>query len=91
MTVTAAQAKLGLHLLFAPIFAALWAWLGARKRSQYAAEICAGAGAGRAWFLGSGLGCAFADDSFRVPLVFLVLAYLLHTTGELCLSPVGCR
>ncbi len=26
---------------------------------------------------------------FKVPLVWLALAYLLHTTGELCLSPVG--
>jgi POT family proton-dependent oligopeptide transporter len=34
-------------------------------------------------------GSGFADSSFRVPLIFLVLAYLLHTTGELCLSPVG--
>ncbi|WP_439952991.1 POT-type proton-dependent oligopeptide transporter, partial [Escherichia coli] len=24
-----------------------------------------------------------------MPLMFLLLAYLLHTTGELCLSPVG--
>lgn len=24
-----------------------------------------------------------------IPLIFLVLGYLLHTTGELCLSPVG--
>ena len=34
-------------------------------------------------------GVQFADDSYRVPLFFLALAYLLHTTGELCLSPVG--
>ena len=34
-------------------------------------------------------GAQFADESFRVPLIFLVLAYLLHTTGELCISPVG--
>ena len=34
-------------------------------------------------------GAQFADDSFRVPLIFLVLLYLLHTTGELFLSPVG--
>ncbi len=26
---------------------------------------------------------------FKVPLIWLALAYLLHTTGELCLSPVG--
>jgi POT family proton-dependent oligopeptide transporter len=31
----------------------------------------------------------FADASFRLPLFFLAFAYMLHTTGELCLSPVG--
>ena len=30
-----------------------------------------------------------ADASFRVPLMVLGLLYLLHTTGELFLSPVG--
>jgi POT family proton-dependent oligopeptide transporter len=34
-------------------------------------------------------GAGFADASFRTPMMFLALAYLLHTTGELCLSPVG--
>jgi POT family proton-dependent oligopeptide transporter len=34
-------------------------------------------------------GAHFANAQFRVPLIFLALAYLLHTTGELCLSPVG--
>jgi POT family proton-dependent oligopeptide transporter len=34
-------------------------------------------------------GTQFADSDFRVPLVFLALLYLLHTTGELFLSPVG--
>jgi len=29
------------------------------------------------------------DDTFRVPLFVLALTYLLQTTGELCLSPVG--
>ena len=35
---------------------------------------------------------AGAHDSFdagKVAALWLVLAYLLHTTGELCLSPVG--
>jgi POT family proton-dependent oligopeptide transporter len=31
----------------------------------------------------------FASSSGMVPLVFLIGAYFLHTTGELCLSPVG--
>ena len=34
-------------------------------------------------------GAQFHDAAFRTPLIFLGLAYLLHTTGELCLSPVG--
>jgi POT family proton-dependent oligopeptide transporter len=29
------------------------------------------------------------DESGRVAAIWMVLAYLLHTTGELCLSPVG--
>jgi proton-dependent oligopeptide transporter, POT family len=35
-------------------------------------------------------GVRFADPgTFRVPLIFLLLLYLFHTTGELFLSPVG--
>src|SRR5262249_22762877 len=34
-------------------------------------------------------GAQYADASYKVPLIFLVLMYLLHTTGQLCLSPVG--
>ncbi len=93
MTVTAAQTQSfnsGFILLFAPAFAALWAWLGARKADPNTALKFALAlvqvGLGF-WVLVWGV--QFADDSYRVPLVFLVLAYLLHTTGELCLSPVG--
>ncbi len=35
------------------------------------------------------LGAQFFSVNGMVPVIFLVLAYLLHTTGELCLSPVG--
>ena len=34
-------------------------------------------------------GASLAGDDFKVAPGWLVLAYLLHTTGELCLSPVG--
>ena len=93
MTVTAAQTQSfnsGFILLFAPVFAALWAWLGTRKHDPNTALkfglalVQVGLGF---WVLV--WGAQFADDSYRVPLMFLVLAYLLHTTGELCLSPVG--
>lgn len=39
-------------------------------------------------FIVYALGEKFANDGL-VPLVFLIGGYLLHTTGELCLSPVG--
>jgi len=31
----------------------------------------------------------FASPEFKVPLMFLFVMYIFHTTGELCLSPVG--
>ena len=35
------------------------------------------------------VGSTMPDESGKVALIWFVLAYLLHTTGELCLSPVG--
>ena len=34
-------------------------------------------------------GASVATDATQVALIWLVLLYLLHTTGELCISPVG--
>jgi POT family proton-dependent oligopeptide transporter len=92
-SVTAGQTQsfnAGFILIFAPIFAAIWAFLERRKADPNdvmkfsLALVQVGAG-----FLVLVWGANFADESYRVPLVFLVLLYLLHTTGELCLSPVG--
>ena len=93
LTMTAAQTQSinpAFILIFAPIFAAVWATLG-RRRADLPVMIKFGiallqVGAG---FLLLVWGARFADAHFRVPLYFLVGAYLLHTTGELCLSPVG--
>jgi POT family proton-dependent oligopeptide transporter len=80
----------GFILIFAPVFAGLWAFLAKLQRNpntplKFAlALIQVGLG-----FILLVWGVNFADDSYRVPLVFLAGAYLLHTTGELCLSPVG--
>jgi len=91
--ITAAQTQsfnAGFILLFAPVFAAIWAFLGTRGKDLNPvvkfgiALLQVGAG-----FMVLVWGASFADASFQVPLLFLVLAYLLHTTGELCLSPVG--
>ncbi len=34
-------------------------------------------------------GASIASDPTQVAVIWLVLLYLLHTTGELCISPVG--
>ena len=34
-------------------------------------------------------GAQFPNEAGQIAMIWLVLAYLLHTTGELCLSPVG--
>jgi len=93
MRLTASQTQsfnAGFILIFAPIFAALWAFLAKLQRNPNTplkfglALVQVGLG-----FMVLVWGVNFADDSYRVPLVFLAGAYLLHTTGELCLSPVG--
>ncbi len=81
----------GFILLLAPAFAALWAFLARRgldpnppaKFALALLQVSAG------FFLLVWGSENFAGPDFRVPMIFLVLAYLLHTTGELCLSPVG--
>jgi proton-dependent oligopeptide transporter, POT family len=90
-TMTAPQAQAfnaGFILLLAPAFASLWVALGRRDPAPAVkfglALVQAGAG-----FLVLVVGAQFANDDLQVPLVFLAMAYLLHTTGELCLSPVG--
>ena len=92
-TMTAAQTQSfnpGVILLGAPVFAALWAWLGTRGRDPdpvvkfSLALVQVGLG-----FFVLVWGASMHDAAYQVPVVFLALAYLLHTTGELCLSPVG--
>jgi POT family proton-dependent oligopeptide transporter len=81
----------GFILLLAPLFAAMWAFLEPRhwdpnspaKFGLALVQISAG------FFVLVWGAENFADENFRVPMIFLILAYLLHTTGELCLSPVG--
>ncbi len=92
-TVTTPQTQAfnaGFILIFAPIFAYIWSKLGQKNKDPNSsmkfglALIQVGAG-----FLVLVWGAQFANAEFRVPLIFLVLMYLLHTTGELFLSPVG--
>jgi proton-dependent oligopeptide transporter, POT family len=70
-----------------PLFAALWMWLG--KKGM---EPSAPAKFGLAMLqLGAGflIMVAGAASGVQTPVLFIFLIYLFHTTGELCLSPVG--
>ena len=77
-------------LTFGLLFTALWGWLGAKGREpndaiKFALGILQlGLGFGALWY-----GASMADERGMVSVTWLLLGYLLHTTGELCLSPVG--
>jgi len=76
--------------LFAPLFAWLWTAL-ALRRMEPSTPVKFALGIAQAG-LGFGalvVGAASPDEAGLVAGYWMVLAYLLHTSGELCLSPVG--
>jgi len=93
ITFTAAQfgsLNAGFIMLLAIPFATLWVWLS-KRNLEPSTPVKFGLGIMQAG-LGFGalvLGAQFPDESGHIAMIWLVLAYLLHTTGELCLSPVG--
>jgi POT family proton-dependent oligopeptide transporter len=92
-TFTAAQfgsLNAGFIMLLAIPFATLWIWL-AKHKLEPSTPVKFSLGIMQAG-LGFGalvVGARFPDAAGKVSAIWLVLAYLLHTTGELCLSPVG--
>ncbi|MCF6224822.1 MAG: peptide MFS transporter [Xanthomonadales bacterium] len=77
-------------VLLAPFFAILWTWL-ARRGWEPSAPAKFGLGMTQlgAGFLVLVLGASSVGAGELTPVLFIFLIYLLHTTGELCLSPVG--
>ena len=77
-------------LLFGLAFSALWGFLDARgwdpgPTVKFALGLFQlGIGFAMLWY-----GVQVADGRGMVAMSWLLLAYLFHTTGELCLSPVG--
>lgn len=77
-------------VLLAPLFAGLWQALG-RRGLEPSAPAKFGIALTQ---LGLGFlifvwGANSVGPGALTPVIFLFLIYLLHTTGELCLSPVG--
>ena len=92
-TITAAQTQsfnAGFILIFAPIMAAIWAYLAKRNMDPNPVMkfglglLQVGLG-----FMVVVWGAGMANSAFQMPIVLLGLLYMLHTTGELFLSPVG--
>jgi POT family proton-dependent oligopeptide transporter len=74
----------------APLFAALWFGLGARgKEPSSPAKFAIGLFFVAAGFAILIFAAKLSMNGVRVSPVWLVVTYLLHTVGELCLSPVG--
>ena len=77
-------------ILLAPVFAVMWVALARRKwEPSTPAKFGLGilqVGLGFAVLI---FGASLAGPDGKVSVIWLALMYLLHTTGELCLSPVG--
>ena len=77
-------------ITLAPLFSMMWVYLARRgwepsTPMKFALSLIQ-LGLG---FLFLVYGASLAGDPTQVALLWLVLLYLLHTTGELCISPVG--
>jgi POT family proton-dependent oligopeptide transporter len=75
-------------ILLAPVFGALWVRLGRRQPST-SAKMGFGLAFLAIGFVVLAWGASFTAGGARVSMLWLITTYLLHTVGELCLSPVG--
>lgn len=79
-------------IIFAPLFAILWQWMG-KKGIEPSAPAKFGLALlqiGLAYLVFVWGATAFGvGPELLTPVLFVFLIYLLQTTGELCLSPVG--
>ena len=80
----------GWILILAPVMAAIWTFLGRFGRDPNpVAKFGFGLLLIGASYYVLILGGHFAGPDFKAPLIFLAAAYLMQTTGEMCVSPVG--
>ncbi len=77
-------------VIFAPIMSVLWIKLGRHNlEPSIPVKFAIGLLLVGLGFLTLVYGSRFANETFRVGLFWLGMAYFLHSIGELCLSPVG--
>lgn len=75
-------------IIFAPIFALLWGGLG-RNEPSSPLKMSIGLMLLAVGYLIIAFGVKGVDASTKVSMFWLITMYLLHTFGELCLSPIG--
>ena len=77
-------------LLLGPIFAALWVFLAKRGvEPSTPAKFGLGLAQVGIGFLVLAFGASALPPGAAVPVILIFLLYFFHTSGELCLSPVG--
>jgi POT family proton-dependent oligopeptide transporter len=77
-------------IVFGSIFSVMWVKLAEiNKNPSIPLKFAFGIIQLAAGFLITQVGLMFVNDAFQVPLLTLFFLYLLHTTGELFLSPIG--
>ncbi len=77
-------------IVFGSIFSVMWVKLSAKgKNPSIPMKFAYGIAQLGLGFLITLVGKEFVSDTYQVPLFTLIFLYLLHTTGELFLSPIG--
>jgi POT family proton-dependent oligopeptide transporter len=77
-------------IVFGSIFSVMWVKLSAKGRNpSIPMKFALGIFQLALGFLVTKIGLQFVNDAYQVPLLTLLFLYLLHTTGELFLSPIG--
>ncbi len=79
-------------IFFAMFFTSLWTWLSKKgKEPHVVVKFALGMiqiGLGY-WVLNLGISMTDVAGGVKVAIIWVGLMYMLHTTGELCVSPVG--
>jgi POT family proton-dependent oligopeptide transporter len=77
-------------ILCGPLFAALWSWLGRRRRNPgQAVKIALALFLVGAGYIVMVIGSLQAAAGGKAGMIWLSATYVLHTWGELCISPTG--
>lgn len=77
-------------IVFGSIFSVMWVKLSKIGRNpSIPMKFALGIFQLALGFLVTKVGLQFVNEAYQVPLLTLVVLYLLHTTGELFLSPIG--